>query len=460
MAYLACWLLLSQGQHGTEKRSRHFPRRSVLLYINIKETTSMLRLMGALGAYILASALVPSIAAHAATYYVATTGSDSNPGTEEKPWRTVAYATLKLTAGDTIYVKNGTYTEGMIYIKQSGTASAPAKLLAYPGHAPVISFSDCGVACPAEQRKNLRIIIQVYPGHNKEVAWITVEGLTLQNGVNGIRWYNCRNCTIRRNWIRNTYGSGILGTGGVDNVIDRNIIEGAGDPVTGAHGLYLNGSRYVITNNLIYGTEKYHIQLNGTADPNDTVNYAGPEFAKTENVTVANNVLAYSRLAAGVVIWGKWVNNARIENNIFYQNGQDAGTIQGINWVSCCSTGVQIRNNIFYGTAPRPTIWISSTATEGVNYTQSGNLIHTSNPMFMNGPATLPASPNFRLTERSPAIDQGLLPERSPGLPLATTRIDFNGTTRPQGRTYDIGAYEYSTGNDTQSPAAPILQAP
>lgn len=77
----------------------------------------------------------------------------------------------------------------------------------------------------------------------------------------------------------------------------------------------------------------------------------------------------------------------------------------------------------------------------------SGNIVNVSSPAFVNAPATLPASPNFSLTARSPAIDEGLS--------LAETRTDFNGTTRPQGRAYDIGAYEYSAGNDAQSPARP-----
>lgn len=421
----------------------------------------MLQLKRTISTYILVSALFPTLATQAATYYVATNGNDSNNGTSENtPYRTIAKATRGMVAGDTTYVKNGTYIEETISIRKTGTATAPVKLLAYPGHAPIIKFNDPGLSVSGKDRKYLRILIQETPGHNKEIAWITVEGFVIQDGVNGIRWYNCRNCTIRRNHIRNTYGSGILGTGALDTTIDRNIIEGAGSPETGAHGLYLTGSRYTITNNIIYGTEKYAIQLKGIEYPSQLEHYAGPEFAKTENAVIANNVLAYSRIAPGLVIWGAWDNNARIENNIFYQNAQDGGSANGIHWVTCCSTGIQIKNNIFYATPPRSTLWMTTThVKEGVNFTQSGNLINVDNPEFVDGPETPPASPNFKLTERSPAINKGLTIEQSQtsgqGLPLTTTKIDFGGTTRPQGRGYDIGAYEYSSGNNAQSPNAP-----
>jgi hypothetical protein len=68
------------------------------------------------------------------------------------------------------------------------------------------------------------------------------------------------------------------------------------------------------------------------------------------------------------------------------------------------------------------------------------------NPAFVNAPAILPASPNFALTERSPARDADL--------PLAVTRTTFDGTPRPQQRAYDIGAYKYKAGGDVKSPAA------
>ncbi len=42
---------------------------------------------------------------------------------------------------------------------------------------------------------------------------------------NGIKYYNMHNSIIRRNWIRNSLYSGILGIGGHHNLIDRNIVS-------------------------------------------------------------------------------------------------------------------------------------------------------------------------------------------------------------------------------------------
>ena len=53
-----------------------------------------------------------SLTLRATTYYVATTGSDSNSGSSSSPWKTLAYAGSKAKAsGDIIHVNAGTYTE-------------------------------------------------------------------------------------------------------------------------------------------------------------------------------------------------------------------------------------------------------------------------------------------------------------------------------------------------------------
>ncbi|MEI6233967.1 MAG: right-handed parallel beta-helix repeat-containing protein [Planctomycetota bacterium] len=58
----------------------------------------------------------------AADFYVATTGSDSNPGTEAQPFRTVQKGCDAASGGSTIYVKVGVYSE-RVTITKSGNAS-------------------------------------------------------------------------------------------------------------------------------------------------------------------------------------------------------------------------------------------------------------------------------------------------------------------------------------------------
>ena len=48
------------------------------------------------------------------TYYVSTTGSDSNPGTQSQPWRTVQKAVDTVQAGDTVFIAAGTYVEKVV----------------------------------------------------------------------------------------------------------------------------------------------------------------------------------------------------------------------------------------------------------------------------------------------------------------------------------------------------------
>ena len=55
----------------------------------------------------------------AANHYVATTGNDtSGNGTQAYPWLTIQHAIDNVTASDTIYVANGTYSEN-VYVNKS-----------------------------------------------------------------------------------------------------------------------------------------------------------------------------------------------------------------------------------------------------------------------------------------------------------------------------------------------------
>ena len=66
------------------------------------------------------------------TYYVSPTGSDTDPGTESQPWKTIQKAADTLSAGDTVYIKAGTYQERVVP-QNSGSAGIYITYSAYSG---------------------------------------------------------------------------------------------------------------------------------------------------------------------------------------------------------------------------------------------------------------------------------------------------------------------------------------
>jgi Right handed beta helix region/Chondroitinase B len=78
---------------------------------------------------------------YATEYHVAVTGKDNNPGTLEKPLRTIQAAVSKMQAGDTVLIHQGTYREA-VSIEKSGTASAPIVIMAAKNEKAVISGLD------------------------------------------------------------------------------------------------------------------------------------------------------------------------------------------------------------------------------------------------------------------------------------------------------------------------------
>jgi MYXO-CTERM domain-containing protein len=81
--------------------------------------------------------------ASAAEYYVSTTGSDSNPGTQASPFATLTKGVSSAGAGDTVYIGGGTYyPSGGFTFSKSGTSDTNRiKYWAVPGEKPVFDFS-------------------------------------------------------------------------------------------------------------------------------------------------------------------------------------------------------------------------------------------------------------------------------------------------------------------------------
>ena len=75
--------------------------------------------------------------------YVATDGSDTNAGTIDQPFETIARAITIAIQGDTIYVRGGEYIHTnsiSIGSSKSGSDNARYYLCAYPGERPVLNF--------------------------------------------------------------------------------------------------------------------------------------------------------------------------------------------------------------------------------------------------------------------------------------------------------------------------------
>ncbi|MFZ5988756.1 MAG: right-handed parallel beta-helix repeat-containing protein [Bacillota bacterium] len=75
-------------------------------------------------------------------FYVSPQGDDLNPGTKDKPFKTVHKAVQAAQPGTTIYLRGGIHSyNSTCNLSQSGTSAARISILAYPGEKPVLDFS-------------------------------------------------------------------------------------------------------------------------------------------------------------------------------------------------------------------------------------------------------------------------------------------------------------------------------
>jgi Right handed beta helix region/Immunoglobulin I-set domain len=80
--------------------------------------------------------------AHAATYYVSKSGSDSNTGTSTNlSFLTIQKAASLMNASDTCYILSGIYRE-TVTPAHSGASGSPITFAAYPGATPIVSGAD------------------------------------------------------------------------------------------------------------------------------------------------------------------------------------------------------------------------------------------------------------------------------------------------------------------------------
>ncbi|MGB8116845.1 MAG: right-handed parallel beta-helix repeat-containing protein [Candidatus Sulfotelmatobacter sp.] len=117
------------------------------------------------------------LAQSGATFYVSTTGSDSNNGSYTAPWLTIQHAANTVTAGATVYVEGGTYHESVAF-PNSGTASNPITFASYPGQ--TATLDGTGVSCcssnPASSGNETQGLINLV-----NESYVTLNGFQIQN---------------------------------------------------------------------------------------------------------------------------------------------------------------------------------------------------------------------------------------------------------------------------------------
>lgn len=176
----------------------------------------MRALLGRRFAMVLSAALAALVAAgsaQAAEYYVAPTGSDSAAGTMAAPWATLQKGVNTAVAGDTVWIRGGTYrvttpaTSGAgINFNKSGTSDTNRiKYWAYPGEVPVFDFS--GLVISTSGYTN---------GFSVSGSWLHFKGLEVANvpmnmySNNGISVNNGSNDIFESLNLHHHNGTGIF----------------------------------------------------------------------------------------------------------------------------------------------------------------------------------------------------------------------------------------------------------
>lgn len=81
--------------------------------------------------------------ANAANYYVAPDGRDSDNGSIDRPFATLLKAHERVTAGDTVFIRGGTYQGRSMTLSKSGrSATQRICYWAYPGEQPVFDYAS------------------------------------------------------------------------------------------------------------------------------------------------------------------------------------------------------------------------------------------------------------------------------------------------------------------------------
>lgn len=422
------------------------------------------------------------VSAAGSIFYVATTGSDSNPGSAARPWRTIGKAARTLDPGDAVYIQNGTYRENVkLDWRNSGTAAQHIVYQAYPGHRPVLDGSTVGTA-------DLGLF------ELTGADYIEIRGLTVRNSrVAGIHVRGAIGITIKNNRIERSKSSGISVWRSEQVIVEQNVLQDCRIDPAGSNEMLTVATvkDFSVAHNEVYYTDKDccgstagidvkqgstrgQVFHNSLHDLPGTGIYLDAWDSATNDIDVSGNYLR--NVTLGISLGserGGVLSDIDIYNNVIY-----SVKFCGIRLQSVADDGprrdIHIYHNTIVGSYGHGGAAIQVSTYNAQNIRLTNNLLNfgpdtysgqimaynpsaiTSVSNLVYGPkegvddkklvevtkGTISADPrfvdrggaNFRLRADSPARDRGT---------TVTLDRDHDGAYRPYGTNHDIGAYEY-----------------
>ena len=394
-------------------------------------------------------ALFSALTAQGATYYVSTTGSDSNPGTSKQPWLTIQKcfsSNSPLVAGDVCEVADGIYTSTksgrVVNITPSspqGVAGSPITLRAANRYGAIIEAPNAwpGVDCEVSSCPFAGIMISSRQHYVIEGFQFTRPGsyYAAKASSAGITFFGASNIVIRHNHFhdigQNVCHDGLMGQVGAfaqsptNLVYEHNIFNAIGrrrngeggcvtDKFQHDHGIYVeNGTDISIRYNIFYDV----------------------------NRGMAINLKA--RVA------GTRTLRAKIFNNVFSgkaPNDRPGGHIALTNLLD----DVQVKNNIFYDPPGGYAVWwaYSSAVAPGPGLVLQNNLTNSTNleKNFTN-PYLRPLSGitlRNNLMNMSPGFVNAQMHDYALTIGSAAVNAGANVGLPFSGSAPDIGAFEFS----------------
>jgi Protein of unknown function (DUF1565) len=345
-----------------------------------------------------------------ANLYVSPNGNDSNPGTEEEPFRTITRAAQVVTPGTTVHVAPGVYTGGFKTMA-SGTAEARIVYQSTEKWGAKIVPPLNSTASTAWQNR----------GSYVDIIGFEVDGSQYQGGakwVSGI--YNGGSyVSIRANQVHHVGndvpcdsagGSGIGVDGyyrGVKSEVVGNSVHDIGPEICRfIHGIYISTSA-TVKNNIVFRISGAGIHL----------------WHDANSVHIVGNTVTTSEI--GIVVGGGDFyhtqgpnDRTQVVNNIVYDNKV------GVTEQGATGKNNSYRNNLVFQNS-------------GGDWKLSEGMGHTNTIAAPPGFTAYDrkGTSDFRLTARSPAVGKGL---RSSG---DSAERDFEGN--PRGASVDIGAVQH-----------------